>query len=92
MVTLFVGGHIGTIQGERDSLEGNRMFSAAWPPRQIVSNPRHISAYIDSGAFTEPPSGQGPVHPPEPAKKREFGASLDTGKIMSNGGSMPWPT
>lgn len=55
-VTLFVGGHAGTIQGERETVTGNRMFSAAHRP-QLAAFPdvSAVTGYVDSGAFTDPP-------------------------------------
>lgn len=56
MITLFVGAQPGTIQGERDTLQGNRMFTASRSPRKnTFDNVVDIYAYLDSGAFSDSP-------------------------------------
>lgn len=58
-ITLYVGGHSGTIQKEREDLEGERCFTAAWPPKPAVfANPTNVSAILDSGAFTDKPENR----------------------------------
>lgn len=54
-VTLYVGGQPGTIQGHKDDLTGNRMFTAAHRAKIIEADVSQISAYLDSGAFSDPP-------------------------------------
>lgn len=54
-VTLFVGGHAGTIQGERETFAGNRMFTASYPPQLAAFDVDKINGYIDSGAFSDSP-------------------------------------
>lgn len=55
-VTLFVGGQPGTIQGERESLEGNRMFTAVRSPQNAAfDNVANVHALLDSGAFSDSP-------------------------------------
>lgn len=54
-VRLFVGGHAGTIQGEREDLAGDRMFSAAHQPQAARNRAASkVTALIDSGAFSDP--------------------------------------
>ncbi len=53
-VRLFVGGHAGTIQGEREDLAGDRMFTAAHPPQAARNRAAcGVNGIIDSGAFTD---------------------------------------
>jgi hypothetical protein len=55
-VRLFVGGHAGTVQGEREDLAGDRMFTAAHPPQAArFRAASEIDGVLDSGAFTDPP-------------------------------------
>jgi hypothetical protein len=55
-VRLFVGGHAGTVQGEREDLAGDRCFTAAHPPQAArFRDADEIDALLDSGAFTDPP-------------------------------------
>lgn len=55
-IRLFVGGHAGTVQGEREDLAGDRMFTAAHPPRAARFRAAcDINGLIDSGAFSDPP-------------------------------------
>lgn len=53
-VRLFVGGHAWQVQGEVDTLGGDRMLSAsvALPPA-VLRAP--MTALLDSGAFSDPP-------------------------------------
>lgn len=55
-IRLFVGGHPGTVQGDRENLTGDRMFTASRPP-QLAAFPclADLNAYLDSGAFSDPP-------------------------------------
>lgn len=65
-IDLYVGGHAGTVQGEREDLAGRRMFTAAHPPQAArFRAAREIEGIIDSGAFTDPPH-----------KRLEFDAAL----------------
>jgi len=53
-VRLFVGGHAGTLQGERNNLGGDRCFTAVHPaPAHTDANDLHY--LLDSGAFSDPP-------------------------------------
>ena len=58
-ITLFVGGHAGTLPGpaggrERGDLTGSRMFTAAHKPNLIrIENPASLLGIIDSGAFSD---------------------------------------
>ncbi len=53
---MFVGAQPGTIQGERESLQGNRMFTAARSPQKAeFDDVSSVCAYLDSGAFSDPP-------------------------------------
>ena len=52
-VKLFVGGHAGKIQGEREDLVGNRMFSAAYGPYPSSFHCPQLKALLDSGAFSD---------------------------------------
>lgn len=55
-VRLFVGGHAGTVQGEREDLAGDRCFTAAHPPQAARNRAAsEICGLLDSGAFTDPP-------------------------------------
>lgn len=54
-VTLYVGGHAGTVQGEREDLAGERMFTAAHPPQAARFDQGLPDGVIDSGAFTDAP-------------------------------------
>lgn len=38
-VRLFVGGHAGHVQGERENLDGDRMFSAVHRPQIAAFDP-----------------------------------------------------
>lgn len=49
---LYVGGHASYIQGEREDLAGERMFTAAHPPPG-GPRPTTIQGILDSGAFTD---------------------------------------
>lgn len=54
-VRLFVGGHAGTVQGEREDLAGDRMFTAAHPPQAArFRAASEVIGVVDSGAFTDP--------------------------------------
>lgn len=53
-VDLYVGSHAWSIQGERDDLEGKRMFSAA-NRVQAQIDPARVTGLLDSGAFSDPP-------------------------------------
>ena len=53
-VRLFVGGHAGTIQGEREDLAGYRCFTAAQKPERTGFDPADVIALLDSGAFSDP--------------------------------------
>lgn len=53
-IRLFVGGQGGTIQGERDDLDGNRCFSAAHRPHKGEYDCSQLNVLLDSGAFTDP--------------------------------------
>ena len=56
-VTLFVGGHAGTIRGERETITGKRMFTAAYPPQAAAfSRMADVVGYLDSGAFSDSPA------------------------------------
>lgn len=53
-VRLFVGGHCGSVQGEKQDLGGDRMFTAAHRAEtKRFSTP--ITGLLDSGAFTDKP-------------------------------------
>lgn len=53
-VRLFVGGHAGTVQGEREDLAGDRCFSAAVPQMPgCLKAGVEVEALGDSGAFTD---------------------------------------
>jgi hypothetical protein len=55
-VRLFVGGHAGTVQGEREDLAGDRCFTAAHPPQAARNRAAsEICGLLDSGTFTDPP-------------------------------------
>lgn len=54
-VDLYVGGHAGTIQKERETMAGKRMFSAAHRPQLAAFDANQVDGYIDSGAFTDKP-------------------------------------
>lgn len=54
-VRLFVGGHAGTVQGEREDLVGDRMFSAAHQPQAARIALPGLRGLLDSGAFTDKP-------------------------------------
>ena len=49
-VKLFVGGHAGKIQGEREDLVGDRMFTAAYRPYPSCFDCSQLNALLDSGA------------------------------------------
>lgn len=59
MISLFVGGHAGTLPAldggrERDTLTGKRMFSAVHAPNFAgFDNPAKVQGIIDSGAFSD---------------------------------------
>ena len=53
-IRLFVGGHAGTIQGEREDLAGDRCFTAAHRPQAALLNPLELTGLLDSGAFSDP--------------------------------------
>lgn len=53
-VRLFVGGHCSRVQGERQDLPGDRMFSAAHRP-QRTTHAGPVTGLLDSGPFTDPP-------------------------------------
>lgn len=53
-VRLFVGGNAGTIQGEKDDLKGDRMFTAAHTAKKNIQ-PSQVVGLLDSGAFSDPP-------------------------------------
>lgn len=55
-VRLFVGGHGQSIQGERLDLAGDRMFSAAHRPSNIMLDPARVVGLLDSGAFSDSPA------------------------------------
>lgn len=56
MIDLYVGGHAGTVQGEREDLVGKRCFTAAHPPQAArFRAASEIEGLLDSGAFTDPP-------------------------------------
>src|SRR5262249_1130303 len=64
---LFVGGHAGTVQGEREDLAGDRCFTAAHPPQAArFRAASDLCGLLDSGAFTDPPH-----------KRLTFEAALD---------------
>jgi hypothetical protein len=52
-VKLFVGGHAGKIQGEREDLVGDRMFTAAYRPYPSCFNCSQLNALLDSGACSD---------------------------------------
>lgn len=52
-VRLFIGGHAGTIQGEREDLAGDRCFSAALRPYHADFNLSQLIGILDSGAFSD---------------------------------------
>lgn len=55
-IRLFVGGHAGTVQGEREDLAGDRCFTAAHPPQAArFRAASDVVGLLDSGAFTDPP-------------------------------------
>lgn len=55
MIKLYLGGYIGTIQGEKANLSVPRMFSASHKPAKWGYSPDIIpgESIIDSGAFTD---------------------------------------
>lgn len=54
-IRLFVGGHAGTVQGEREDLAGDRMFTAAHPPQAARNRAAsEVNGVVDSGAFSDP--------------------------------------
>lgn len=58
-IRLFVGGHAGTIRGEREDLVGDRCFTAAHPPQSArFEDVRQVIGLLDSGAFTDSPAGR----------------------------------
>lgn len=54
-VRLFVGGHASRVQGERQDLLGDRMFSAAHYPQCAILSADGLTGMLDSGAFTDSP-------------------------------------
>lgn len=54
-VTLYVGGHASRVQGEAQTLHGNRMFTAAHRPQTCALDGAHVCGLVDSGAFTDAP-------------------------------------
>lgn len=57
MIRLFVGGHAGTIRGEREDLAGDRCFSAAYGPQAACFRaPAQVIGLLDSGAFSDSPA------------------------------------
>lgn len=54
-VRLFVGGHASRIQGEAQTLHGDRMFTAAHRPQICAPSGAQICGLLDSGAYTDPP-------------------------------------
>src|SRR5689334_9764147 len=53
-VRLFLGGYSSYICGERFDLAGDLEFSAAHHPRTVLRL-ADTNAFLDSGAFTDPP-------------------------------------
>lgn len=53
-VRLFVGGDAGTVQGEPQTLTGDRCFTGAIRPKTRLRLP-DVDAILDSGAFSDPP-------------------------------------
>jgi hypothetical protein len=69
-VRLFVGGHAGTVQGEREDLAGDRCFSARHrPPSAAYADPAKVIGLLDSGAFSDQPADR---LTPEGALARQF--------------------
>lgn len=54
-VRLFVGGHAWTVQGEPNTLGGDRCFTAAHAPAPHT-DPAGLRYLLDSGAFSDPPA------------------------------------
>lgn len=54
-VRLFVGGHASRVQGEAQTLNGDRMFTAAHRPQTCALDGAHVCGLLDSGTFTDPP-------------------------------------
>lgn len=57
-VRLFVGGDGTKIGGRRMILDGDRCFTAAWPPRSLPRCAAELTAILDSGAFTDRPEAR----------------------------------
>jgi len=54
-VRLFVGGHAGTVQGEREDLAGDRCYSARHQPQATVHRgPRDVCALLDAARELNP--------------------------------------
>jgi hypothetical protein len=84
-VRLFVGGHAGTVQGEREDLAGDRCFTAAHPPQAArFRAASEINGLLDSGAFTDPPHKR---LTPEGALNRQIAWELWATRIWQ---SDPW--
>lgn len=58
-VRLYVGGHATSVQGERQTLTGDRMFTAANRPHVVPFSTAALAgmhAILDSGAFSDAPA------------------------------------
>lgn len=84
-VDLYIGGHAGTVQGEREDLAGRRMFTAAHPPQAARFRAAwEIDGLLDSGAFTDPPHKR---LTPEAALDRQLAWEGRAARIWQ---SAPW--
>lgn len=54
---LFVGGDAGTVQGEKQTLYGDRCFTGAIRPKTRLDLTK-VTALLDSGAFTDKPANR----------------------------------
>lgn len=57
-VRLYVGGHASRVQGEPQTLTGDRMFTAAHRPQVVQFRPGQVATIdglLDSGAFSDAP-------------------------------------
>lgn len=55
---IYVGGHVWSVQGERDDLARERCWTAAHPCQALPSDPSAVRCLLDSGAFSDPPEAR----------------------------------
>src|ERR1043165_2380691 len=78
-VRLFVGGHAGTVQGEREDLVGDRCFSARHRPQKAAyADVSRVIALLDSGAFSDQPEER---LSPDQALARQFRFELKAAEL-----------